>query len=113
MNDETLLSITVSDALIILLRPDQQDYQGTSVTVEVATKLGVARLVLLVNKVPSTLALDDVRAKVAKTYGCEVAAVLPHADELMILASNGLFVLSYPDHPITRGLRQVIRAVMS
>src|SRR5579859_2173390 len=28
LNEETLLSITVSDVLIIVLRPDQQDFQG-------------------------------------------------------------------------------------
>jgi septum site-determining protein MinD len=45
LNEETLLSIAISDALAIVLRPDQQDYQGTSVTVEVARKLDVPRLV--------------------------------------------------------------------
>src|SRR5713101_9812392 len=29
LNEETLLSIAISDALVIILRPDQQDYQGT------------------------------------------------------------------------------------
>jgi len=33
LNEETLLSIAISDTLLIILRPDQQDYQGTSVTV--------------------------------------------------------------------------------
>src|SRR5216684_3863745 len=28
LNEETLLSITISDALLIVLRPDSQDYQG-------------------------------------------------------------------------------------
>jgi len=35
------------------MRPDQQDYQGTSVTVEVARKLDVPRLLMIVNKVPA------------------------------------------------------------
>ncbi len=30
LNEETLLSIAISDTLLIILRPDQQDYQGTS-----------------------------------------------------------------------------------
>jgi len=33
LNEETLLSIAISDALAIIMRPDQQDYQGTGVTV--------------------------------------------------------------------------------
>jgi MinD-like ATPase involved in chromosome partitioning or flagellar assembly len=107
LNEETLLSIAISDALAIVLRPDQQDYQGTSVTVEVARKLDVPRLVLVVNKVPSVFDVADVRARVEQTYGCEVAAVLPHSDEIMTLASAGIFVLRYPDHPITAALKQV------
>jgi MinD-like ATPase involved in chromosome partitioning or flagellar assembly len=107
LNEETLLSIALSDALAIVLRPDQQDYQGTSVTVEVARKLDVPRLVLVVNKVPSVFDVADVRARVEQTYGCEVAAVLPHSDEIMTLASAGIFVLRYPDHPITAALKQV------
>ena len=55
LNEETLLSIAISDALVIILRPDQQDYQGTSVTVEVARKLDVPRLVLIVKKVARRL----------------------------------------------------------
>ncbi len=106
LNEETLLSIAISDALAIILRPDQQDYQGTGVTVEVARKLGVSRMLLIVNKVPVMFNLDEVKARVEKTYNCEVAAVLPHSDEMMVLASGGIFVLRYPDHPVSIGLRQ-------
>ena len=44
LNEETLLSVAISDALAIIMRPDQQDYQGTGVTVEVARKLDVPRM---------------------------------------------------------------------
>ena len=107
LNEETLLSIAISDALAIILRPDQQDYQGTSVTVEVARKLDVPRLVLIVNKVPAVFDAADVKARVEQTYHSNVAAVLPHSDEMMTLASAGIFVLRYPDHPITAALKQV------
>jgi MinD-like ATPase involved in chromosome partitioning or flagellar assembly len=111
LNEETLLSIAVSDTLLIVLRPDQQDYQGTSVTVEVARKLDVPALLLVVNKVPAVFDAGDVRARVQETYSAPVTAVLPHADEMMALASNGIFVLRYPDHPITAALAQVARTL--
>src|SRR5262249_40769282 len=50
VNEETLLSIAVSDTLVLILRPDHQDYQGTSVTLELARRLEVPQLVLVVNK---------------------------------------------------------------
>lgn len=107
MGEETLLSIAMSDALAIILRPDQQDYQGTGVTVEVARRLDVARLLLVINKVPMSFDTAEVRAKVEQTYDCEVAAILPHSDEMMTLASSGIFALRYPDHPVTAQLRRL------
>ena len=112
LNEETLLSIAISDALIIIMRPDQQDFQGTAVTVEVARKLDVPRLLLVVNKTPTTFNLDDVRRRVEDSYNAEVGAVLPHSDELMTLASQGVFVLHYPDHPITKALRNVAQRLI-
>lgn len=107
LNEETLLSIAISDALAIILRPDQQDYQGTGVTVEVARKLGVPRMLLIVNKVPQVFDMAEVKARVEETYQCEVAAVLPHSDELMALASAGIFALRYPDHPVTAEFKRI------
>ena len=111
LNEETLLSIAVSDALVVVLRPDQQDYQGTGVTVEVARKLGVPRMIVAINKVPAVFDPDQVRERVEMAYGCEVAAVLPHSDELMALASAGIFSFRYPDHPVTAQLEQIASRV--
>ncbi len=107
LNEETLLSIAISDVLVIVLRPDQQDYQGTGVTVSVAQKLRVPTMLLVVNKVPAVFSEADVTARVEHAYGTPVAAVLPHSDEMMALASAGVFVTRFPDHPITARLKQV------
>ena len=107
LNEETLLSIAISDILLIILRPDQQDYLGTGVTVEVARKLDVPRMLLIVNKTPQVFDPVEVQARVEHAYHCEVAAVLPHSDEMMALASAGIFALRFPDHPMTGILRQV------
>lgn len=107
INEETLLSIAMSDALAIVLRPDQQDYEGTRVAVAVARKLDVPRMVLVVNKTPEAFDSDDVREQVESTYGCAVAAVMPHSDELMVLSSRGIFVQRYPEHPLTELYRQI------
>jgi MinD-like ATPase involved in chromosome partitioning or flagellar assembly len=107
LNEETLLSIAICEALAIVMRPDQQDYEGTSVAVSVARKLRVPRMMLVVNNTPTAFDFAEVKERVEKTYECEVVAVLPHSDELMILASQGIFALRYPDHPVTALYRQV------
>lgn len=81
------------------MRPDQQDYQGTGVTVEVARKLDVPRMLLIVNKTPMSFNFDEVRARVAQTYNCPVGVVSPHSDEMMTLASAGVRApLPQPPH---------------
>jgi MinD-like ATPase involved in chromosome partitioning or flagellar assembly len=112
LNEETLLSIAISDVLLIILRPDQQDYQGTGVTVEVARRLSVPRMLLIVNKVPAVFREEEVKARVEGAYHAEVAAVLPHSDEMMALASAGVFVTHYPKHPITVTLEQVAQRLV-
>ena len=113
LNEETLLSIAISDALIIVMRPDQQDYQGTAVTVEVARKLDVPLMLLVVNKTPQVFEAKDVKKRVENTFNCEVAAVLPHSDEMMALASEGIFVIRYPNHPMTGMLKQVTTRLLA
>jgi MinD-like ATPase involved in chromosome partitioning or flagellar assembly len=108
INDETLLSIAISDVLAIIMRPDNQDWLGTSVTVDVARKLEVPHMVMIVNKVPEVLGLNKVKEQVENTFNCPVAATLPHSDEMMILASSGIFVLNYPNHPITQMLKEAV-----
>lgn len=112
MNEETLLSIAISDALVIVMRPDQQDFQGTAVTVDVGRKLDVPDLLLLVNKAPQVYDMDDIKARVEGIYNSEVAAVLPHSDELMALASEGVFVVKFPDHEITQKYKKVAERLL-
>jgi septum site-determining protein MinD len=107
LNEETLLSISISDVLAVILRPDQQDYQGTAVTVEVARKLDVPRMLLIINKLPAVFDLEEVKARVESIYRCPVAGILPHSDEMMVLASGGLFVLRYPNHPLTQRIQEI------
>ncbi len=93
---------------MIILRPDQQDFQGTSVTVEVARQLEVPKLLLLINKLPTVFDGEQVKQMVENLYGAEVAAIIPHSDEMMALASGGVFVLRYPESSVTEQYRQLL-----
>lgn len=107
LNEETLLSLVLSDALLVILRPDSQDYQGTSVTVEIARKTNIQSLMMVVNKVPAAFKPEEVKAIVEEAYGCPVVGILPHSEEMMTLASSGIFVVRYPNHPMTRIYKQI------
>ena len=54
----------------------------------------------------------DVKVRIETTYNAEVATVLPHSDELMLLASASIFVLQYPQHPVTAAYQQLAAKLM-
>ncbi len=113
LNEETLLSLVISHALVIVMRPDHQDYEGTAITARVAKELEVPHILLVVNKTPPELDPAAVAARVESAYGCVVAGVLPHSDELMSLASGGVFSLRYPDHPLTASYERIASSLMA
>lgn len=107
LNEETLLSISVSSILLLLLRPDSQDFQGTAVTVEVARRLKVPQMLLVLNKIPSDIDLVDLRGQMADAYDAETAAMLPLSEAVVRNGSRGLFSLTSPDHEWSAEVRSL------
>lgn len=107
LGEETLLALVVSDTVLIVLRPDQQDYEGTGVVAEVTEGLGVPRRALVINKVPATFDPQGVRSRVQEAYGAQVVGLLPHDEAMMSLASAGVFSLRHPEHPLTGAIAEV------
>jgi len=112
LNEETLLSVATSDMLIIILRPDQQDFQGTAVTVDVARRLNVPNVHLVVNKALSRYDFGRIRDRVQQTYNAPVVAVLPLTEDMADMGSAGLYSLCYPRLPWSEGIRAMARRVL-
>jgi MinD-like ATPase involved in chromosome partitioning or flagellar assembly len=113
VNEETLLSIAISDKLLLVMRPDSQDFQGTAVTAELARRLDIPEMLMVINKVPPGMDNAQLRERVEKMFGADVAAILPLNFEIVRLASSGIFVNRCPDHPMTQALRQVANRIMA
>lgn len=111
-NDATLLTMALADTLGLLLRPDQQDYQGTGVTMRIAQSLEIPKVRIIVNKSPALFNAEMVKHKVEDAYKTDVIEVLPHSEELMALASAAVFALKYPQNALTRQFKQVTKKLM-
>lgn len=107
LNEETLLSIAISNILIVVLRPDQQDFQGTSVTLEVARKLGVPTILLVLNKILADGDFKAYRTQLEQTYNTQVGALLPLATEIVRLGSGGIFYLQAPKHRFSKEIKSL------
>jgi MinD-like ATPase involved in chromosome partitioning or flagellar assembly len=114
LNEETLLSIAISDILLLILRPDNQDFQGTAVTVDIARSLDVPNLLLMVNKaVPGKYDYEDLKRQIENLFHAPLTGILPLNFEIADNASKDLFSLRSPGHAWSQGLRGVAEAVLS
>ena len=111
LNEEALLTMRAVHTLIVVLRPDTQDFEGTGVTVQVARQLEVPRVLLVVNQVPAGSAFQAVRSRAQKTFDSEVLAVIPHSAEFMGFDEDVPFVLRHPQHPVSLALQHVALAM--
>jgi MinD-like ATPase involved in chromosome partitioning or flagellar assembly len=107
LNENTLQSIAVSNVLILVLHPDKHDFQGTAVTVDMARRLQVPAIHLVLNDAPDNLNVEDVRNQLEQTYHCGGGLVLNHAEELISLSGRQPFVLRYPLHPLTTRIKEL------
>jgi MinD-like ATPase involved in chromosome partitioning or flagellar assembly len=113
LNEETLLSISVSDILVLIMRPDNQDFQGTAVTVDIAKLLLVDHLYLLVNKALSRYDFGHMKTEIEGVFATPVAAVLPLTEDMVENASGDIFSLAFPDHPWSKGLKQMADVILA
>lgn len=112
LNEETLLSIAFSDVLIIILRPDQQDFQGTAVTVDIARSLDVPQLLLVVNKALSRYDFNQMKETVQSIYNARVAGVLPLTEDMVDMQSSDIFSLRFPNHPWSQAMQGVAQIIL-
>lgn len=111
VNEETLLSIAISDTLLLVLRPDHQDYQGTAVTLELARRLDVPQLLLVVNKVLTAFDNRQLADQICTAFRTPVAAVLPLNEDLVRLGSSGILSALAPESGYVAALRPVVELV--
>ena len=113
LNEETLLSIAISDVLVVILRPDHQDFQGTAVTIDVARKLQVPKMLLVVNKVLPAYDFDALKTKMQNSYKTDVAGMIPLSEDIVHLASSDIFCLRHPEHTFSQTVRNIAQHIVS
>lgn len=112
VNEETLLSIAISHTLLLIMRPDNQDFQGTAVTMELAKQLDVPEIHLILNKVPPGANPIALRDRVRELYRSPVAGILPLNAEIVRMASAGIFAKEHPEHPFSLEVQRIARLII-
>jgi MinD-like ATPase involved in chromosome partitioning or flagellar assembly len=112
IEEDTLLSIALCDILVVILRPDEQDYLGTAVTFEIARRMEVPRTLLIANRVPPELDMDQLSAKLEKTYKVPVIGVLPFSYGLMMAQSKQVYCFASPNDPFSLATKAAAEKIL-
>lgn len=112
LNEETFLSIALSDILLVILRPDEQDYLGTAVTLEISKKFEIPKIFLIINKVLPKYKAADVAKQLTKTFHVPVAGVFYYSEDFADAASKDIFILNNPEHPFSKTIQEVYNNIM-
>jgi septum site-determining protein MinD len=113
LNRETLLTAAVSDVLVVLVRPDAQDFQGTAVITQVARKLQVPKTVLVASKLLDGVDPVAFAARLEEAFGSRVAASIPLLPGIAQLGSDGVFSRVQPDHPVVATLQKLVDELLA
>lgn len=97
----------MANTLVLILRSDQQDYLRTAVVSEVADKLDVPQVLLIINKILPEFDPEMLKKKVEDAYQRSVIGLLPVTTEIMRLGSQGIFCLQYPEPPVSQEFYQI------
>jgi septum site-determining protein MinD len=108
LSEDSLRVLASCDRLIIVLRPDHQNYMSTAVLAGIARELEPERLVLVINEASEHIDADAILAEIEPRLGKDIGVVIPHSNQLLALGSRSIFALQYPHHPLTRLYRQLV-----
>ncbi|MBP0020623.1 MAG: MinD/ParA family protein [Cyanobacteria bacterium SBLK] len=110
LHEETLLLISISDLLAIVLRPDEQDFQGTAIMLDITRdRLGVD-CALVLNLIPSYIEINALTEDCQKTYTASVLGALPHIEEFF--GSKGIFSVQHPDLEISQMFQNIAKQLV-
>jgi len=102
MADDNLMGLSLADIALVMMQLDPYDLQRTAVLLEVIEQLQIAKIWLVPSLVLPSIETTVVRHMLENTYQHPVAGVLHLSEEMMRLASQGIFCLHYPNHVLTQ-----------
>lgn len=112
INEETLLSAEMSDVFLVIVRPDNQDYQGVKVSTEIAKKLKIKTYIIL-NKMHDKMKnKEEIVSLVEESFGFPVVATVPFADDVMLSESRSIFYKEKPRHAFSKEIKRIVGEVL-
>ncbi|HRE46983.1 MAG TPA: AAA family ATPase [Aggregatilineales bacterium] len=110
LDEQTLPLYAITDILAVILMLNAEDFQGTGVLTEVAEKIAVPLVTILVNDVPDSFDPNNIRAEMERVYKLKPAAIIPHVD--LPEGKSGIPAIDFPYSPMVVAIGGLAKLVM-
>lgn len=104
IRDDNLIGLSLADIAVVMMQLDNYDFQQTAVLLEVIKQFETPKIWLVPTLILPTIDACSVTRKIEHTYHYPVAGVLHLSEEMIRLASAGVFCLHYPAHSLTQAM---------
>ena len=111
INEESLIAVEQADISLLIIRPDNQDYQGAKVSTEIAKRLGI-KTNIIINKIHSKVDIKKMSKELEDIFEFPVVAAIPFSEDLLIAESKYVIYEKYPDHPFSKHIKNIVNEVI-
>lgn len=111
INEEALVASELSNISFVIVRPDNQDYQGLKVMLDVGSKID-ENIHIVLNKISPKQEPKKVAAKITKLFKVPVAAALPFSQDILFSESRHVFYRTKPHHAFSKEINKLRKTVL-
>jgi len=107
ISPSSLMMLGVADYLLINLCPDKVDFQGTAVIADVAKRLSIPDLGLILNQVPDIFDLSLLHRQIQELYKIPILGYLPFSGEIRLSTPQVMLHTLDKTHAFRRELEMI------
>ncbi|MTJ51927.1 MinD/ParA family protein [Anabaena sp. UHCC 0253] len=124
IREQTLLPISISNTIVIVLRPDIQDLQETTMSLEIAEKLSIPKKMLIMNQAVNNE--EELTTELHKFFHRQatVAGILPTSEKIIQFSipkqlqnnkknTSSLFYVENPEDPWSKKIEKIANKIIA
>ncbi|NDE82768.1 MAG: MinD/ParA family protein [Chlamydiia bacterium] len=107
INEDALLATSIADELILVLKPDKHQIEGSRILLEFVHKINSCKIGIIVNKCQTQYSRESIPKEIETQLKTSILACLSYSEKLREQENNGIFIEKNPDDPLSKELQNL------
>lgn len=107
INQDALLATSIADELILVLKPDKHQIEGSRILLEFANKITACKIGIIVNKCQTNHSRESICKEIEKQLKTSILTCLSYSEKLQEHENNSIFIEKNPDDPFSKELQKL------